>query len=177
MAKAHVPIVITCWDDVPQVDKNLLWQDILENWDIPNDEKIWKKILSHIAVRWRDFKTRKLAVGISAMTLFFLAQERSSCFSSNASTTLLYHRRVFVKDETKTHTPQVYRLEKQPIAQPVNEAREESEDHDAISILTSRLNKLRKGLVEVLWEFRTFGLECHVPLYINFDDAYEIIGG
>ncbi|KOM54855.1 hypothetical protein LR48_Vigan10g074700 [Vigna angularis] len=29
MAKAHVPIVATCWDDVPQVDKNLLWQDIL----------------------------------------------------------------------------------------------------------------------------------------------------
>ncbi|KOM47909.1 hypothetical protein LR48_Vigan07g161300 [Vigna angularis] len=41
----------------------------------------------------------------------------------------------------------VYRLEKQPIAQPMNEAREEREDHDAISILTSRLNKLRKGPV------------------------------
>ncbi|KAG2403031.1 uncharacterized protein HKW66_Vig0246990 [Vigna angularis] len=40
------------------VDKNLLWRDILENWDIPNDEKIRKKNLSHIAVRWRDFKTR-----------------------------------------------------------------------------------------------------------------------
>ncbi|KOM55580.1 hypothetical protein LR48_Vigan10g147200 [Vigna angularis] len=71
----------------------------------------------------------------------------------------------------------VYRLEKQPIAQPVNEAREEVEDHDAISILTSRLNKLRKGPVEMLWELRTSGLECHVSLYINFDDAYEIIGG
>ncbi|KOM48262.1 hypothetical protein LR48_Vigan07g196600 [Vigna angularis] len=71
---------------------------------------------------------------------------------------------------------QVYRPEKQPIAQLVNEAREEAEDHDAISILTSRLNKLRKGSVEMLWELRTFGLECHVPLYINFDDAYEIIG-
>ncbi|KOM40596.1 hypothetical protein LR48_Vigan04g079400 [Vigna angularis] len=71
----------------------------------------------------------------------------------------------------------VYRPAKQLIAQPVNEAREEAEDHDAISILTSRLNKLRKGPVEMLWELRTFGLECHVPLYINFDDAYEIIGG
>ncbi|KOM25700.1 hypothetical protein LR48_Vigan161s000900 [Vigna angularis] len=59
----------------------------------------------------------------------------------------------------------------------MNKAREEAEDHDAISILTSRLNKLTKGPVEMLWELRTFGLECHVPLYINFDDAYEIIGG
>ncbi|KOM48172.1 hypothetical protein LR48_Vigan07g187600 [Vigna angularis] len=53
----------------------------------------------------------------------------------------------------------------------------EAEDHDVISILTSKLNELRKGSVEMLWELRTFGLECHVPLYINFDDAYEIIGG
>ncbi|KOM43466.1 hypothetical protein LR48_Vigan05g107000 [Vigna angularis] len=73
--------------------------------------------------------------------------------------------------------PRVYRLEKQPIAQPMNEAREEAEDHDAISILTSRLNKFRKELVEMLWELRTFGLECHLPLYINFNYAYEIIGG
>ncbi|KOM27770.1 hypothetical protein LR48_Vigan462s002300 [Vigna angularis] len=63
------------------------------------------------------------------------------------------------------------------MAQPMNEAREEAEDHDPISILTSRLNKLRKGPVELLWELRTFGLECHVPLYINLDDAYKIIGG
>ncbi|KOM54844.1 hypothetical protein LR48_Vigan10g073600 [Vigna angularis] len=71
----------------------------------------------------------------------------------------------------------VYRLEKQPMAQSVNAAREEAEDDDPLSILTSRLNKLRKGPVELLWELRTFGLKCHVPLYINFDDAFEIIGG
>ncbi|XP_052736714.1 uncharacterized protein LOC128197904 [Vigna angularis] len=41
--------------------------------------------------------------------------------------------------------PTVYRPEKQPSAQPVNETREEAEDHDVISILTSKLNKLRKG--------------------------------
>ncbi|KOM48287.1 hypothetical protein LR48_Vigan07g199100 [Vigna angularis] len=88
---------------------------------------------------------------------------------------------VFLLNAIKTRIPTnwvaVYRPEKQPIAQPMNEAREEAEDHDPISILTSRLNKLRKGPVEMLWELRTFGLECHVPLYINFDDAYEIIGG
>ncbi|KOM34685.1 hypothetical protein LR48_Vigan02g083500 [Vigna angularis] len=81
------------------------------------------------------------------------------------------------KESRLTPEWQVYHLEKQPIAQPVNKAREEAEDHDVISILTSKLNKLRKGPVEMLWELRTFGLECHVPLYINFDDAYEIIGG
>ncbi|XP_052736348.1 uncharacterized protein LOC108337652 [Vigna angularis] len=58
LAKTHVSIVIASWDDVPKMEKNLLWQDILQNFDIPNNEKIRKKVLSHIAIRWRDFKTR-----------------------------------------------------------------------------------------------------------------------
>ncbi|KOM54741.1 hypothetical protein LR48_Vigan10g063300 [Vigna angularis] len=62
LAKAHVLIVANCWDDVLKVDKNILWQDILENGDIPNDERIRKKILSHIVVRWREFKTRMTRV-------------------------------------------------------------------------------------------------------------------
>ncbi|KOM41125.1 hypothetical protein LR48_Vigan04g132300 [Vigna angularis] len=86
--------------------------------------------------------------------------------------TVEFDPRTFVPIGDMQHRSKVYRLEKQPIVQPVNEAREEAEDHDAISILTSRLNKLRKGPVEMLWELRTFGLECHIPLYINFDDAY-----
>ncbi|KOM47979.1 hypothetical protein LR48_Vigan07g168300 [Vigna angularis] len=62
--------------------------------------------------------------------------------------------------------------------QPVNEAYEEAEDDDdPLSILTSRLNKLRKGPIELEWELRTFVLECHIPLYIAFNDAFEIIGG
>ncbi|KAG2376519.1 uncharacterized protein HKW66_Vig0153270 [Vigna angularis] len=41
-----------------EVDKNLLWQDIQQHFDIPNTMQIRKKVLSHIAIRWRDFKTR-----------------------------------------------------------------------------------------------------------------------
>ncbi|KAG2372047.1 uncharacterized protein HKW66_Vig0210850 [Vigna angularis] len=41
-----------------KVDKNLLWQDIQQHYDIPNTIQIGKKVLSHIAIRWRDFKTR-----------------------------------------------------------------------------------------------------------------------
>ncbi|BAT93237.1 hypothetical protein VIGAN_07217100 [Vigna angularis var. angularis] len=29
LAKTHVSIVIASWDDVSEMDKNLLWQDIL----------------------------------------------------------------------------------------------------------------------------------------------------
>ncbi|KOM40990.1 hypothetical protein LR48_Vigan04g118800 [Vigna angularis] len=71
-----------------------------------------------------------------------------------------------------------YHPKKQLMAQPVNEAYEEAEDdEDPLSILTSRLNMLRKGPIELLWELITFGLEFHIPLYIDFNDALEIIGG
>ncbi|KOM41136.1 hypothetical protein LR48_Vigan04g133400 [Vigna angularis] len=70
-----------------------------------------------------------------------------------------------------------YRPKKQP-AQPVNEAHEEAEDdNDPLSILTKRLVKLKKGPIELLWELRTFGIPCHIPLYIDFNDAVEIVAG
>ncbi|KOM49934.1 hypothetical protein LR48_Vigan08g076100 [Vigna angularis] len=72
----------------------------------------------------------------------------------------------------------VYRHEKKPMPQLVNEGHEEAEDDDdPLSILTSGLNKLRKGLIELEWELRTFGLEFHIPLYIAFYNAFKIIGG
>ncbi|KOM43165.1 hypothetical protein LR48_Vigan05g076900 [Vigna angularis] len=46
------------WDDAPEGDKNLLWQDIQQHYDISNTIQIRKKVLSHIAIRWRNFKTR-----------------------------------------------------------------------------------------------------------------------
>ncbi|KAG2389795.1 uncharacterized protein HKW66_Vig0178680 [Vigna angularis] len=51
MTKYHVPIVATCWDDVPQ-----------ENWDIPNDERIRKKILSHIVKKIRKRRAEELGL-------------------------------------------------------------------------------------------------------------------
>ncbi|KAG2404916.1 uncharacterized protein HKW66_Vig0041710 [Vigna angularis] len=58
LAKSHVSILHATWDDVLVVDKNLLWQDIQQHYDIPNTIQIRKKVSSHIAIRWRDFKTR-----------------------------------------------------------------------------------------------------------------------
>ncbi|KOM57434.1 hypothetical protein LR48_Vigan11g046700 [Vigna angularis] len=146
MAKYHVPIVATCWDDVPQVDKNLLSHDIYDNWDIPNDERKRMKILSHIAVRWRDFKARmtrqyhdlvdspspvRAVGGVIGLRDYFGPKPRSI--------------EAVTQEIVNSIRQQVYHPEKQPIAQPLNQAREEPKDHDVISILTSRLNKLRKG--------------------------------
>ncbi|KOM31566.1 hypothetical protein LR48_Vigan01g112100 [Vigna angularis] len=74
--------------------------------------------------------------------------------------------------------PRFYSLEKQPMAQPVNEDHEEADDDDdPLSILMKKLHKLNKGLVELQWELRTFSVQCHVPLYIALNDTLEIIGG
>jgi len=48
-------------------------------------------------------------------------------------------------------------------------------ENDPLGKLLLKLHKLKKGPVEVEWELRVFGLHCHVPLYINLNDALEII--
>ncbi|KAG2376540.1 uncharacterized protein HKW66_Vig0241700 [Vigna angularis] len=80
LAKTRVFIVVNCWDDVPEVEKNLLWQDILEcqNWNIPNNERIWNKTLSHMVVRWRDFKTR-----LTRLYVFAAKQNDTPCLESH----------------------------------------------------------------------------------------------
>nr|KYP41324.1 hypothetical protein KK1_037316 [Cajanus cajan] len=57
LARWHVSIIIPSWDDVQEADKNLMWQDIQQNFDIPNTELMRRKMLSALATRWRDFKT------------------------------------------------------------------------------------------------------------------------
>ncbi|KOM55827.1 hypothetical protein LR48_Vigan10g171900 [Vigna angularis] len=265
--------------------------DILENWNIPNDERIRKKILSHIAVRWRDFKTRMTRVKriaaqqrqilndtphvlsrggyallekkmrkrrveelglvsadlappparhelwkaartksngqmtsqfaqeisqridelVEQMTqgtfvakgregLLVVATGRLDCpgrvraveganglrdyfgLNQEAQKSTLEEKLAMISQQQQQQQQQqeedVYHPTKKPMPQPVNEAHEEAEDDDdPLSILTSRLNKLRKGPIELEWELRTFGLECHIPLYIAFNNAFEIIGG
>jgi len=52
----------------------------------------------------------------------------------------------------------------------------EAED-DSLGKLLLKLHKLKRGPVELDLELRVFGLHCHVPLYINLNDALEIITG
>jgi len=46
---------------------------------------------------------------------------------------------------------------------------------DSLEKLLLKLHKLKKGPVELERELRVFGLYCHVSLYINLNDALEII--
>ncbi|WVZ02684.1 hypothetical protein V8G54_023490 [Vigna mungo] len=40
-----------------------------------------------------------------------------------------------------------------------------------------RIDNVRDPQARVSWELRTFGVEFHIPLYIEFSDAFELIGG
>ncbi|KOM47509.1 hypothetical protein LR48_Vigan07g121300 [Vigna angularis] len=133
MAKAHVPIVATCWDDVPQVDKNLLWQDILP---LSRGRSL---MIHHTYCHAKELglESPDLAPLLAMHELWKAARTKSNGQFTSQSAQEISQRIV-------------YRPEKQPSAQPVNETREEAEDHDVISILTSKLNKLRKGPVEML---------------------------
>ncbi|BAT97635.1 hypothetical protein VIGAN_09114200 [Vigna angularis var. angularis] len=52
----------------------------------------------------------------------------------------------------------------------------EAED-DPISKLVTKLPRLKKASLELYWDLRVFGLPPHVPVYITFSDALEVIEG
>ncbi|KOM26065.1 hypothetical protein LR48_Vigan221s002700 [Vigna angularis] len=52
----------------------------------------------------------------------------------------------------------------------------EAED-DPLSKLMTKLPRLKKAPLELYWDLRVFGLPPHVPVYITFSDALEVIGG
>ncbi|KOM47372.1 hypothetical protein LR48_Vigan07g107600 [Vigna angularis] len=75
-------------------------------------------------------------------------------------------------------TPEFIRPHKQPMHEPIIDEDDdlaEAED-DPLAKLMTKLPRLNKGPVEVYWDNRVFGIP-HVPVYIIFNDALEIIGG
>ncbi|KAG2397288.1 uncharacterized protein HKW66_Vig0144760 [Vigna angularis] len=306
LAKSHVSILHACWDDVPEVDKNLLWQDVLQHFDIPNTLQIRKKVLSHIAIRFKDFKTRLTRLYVfgdrqheNPSQHYTFTEEDWMQFRASRETEEWKHKRLAAQErqrlndtphllsrggyaklekklrksradalglespdlapapasqetlrqmdlqweerlnqsmrsmeqrfmeqlqeqkqiqralEEKLHSmtqghmgadetptaprvstrgscsavePNEYsgqyellftRPQKQPIHDTViheDDDMAEAED-DPISKLVTKLPRLKKASLQLYWDLRVFGLPPHVPVYITFSDALEVIEG
>ncbi|GFP86714.1 kat8 regulatory nsl complex subunit 3 [Phtheirospermum japonicum] len=58
LARGNVSILYSKWSDVPDDDKEMIWQEVLAVFEISNAEQMKKKILQSVGIKWSHFKTQ-----------------------------------------------------------------------------------------------------------------------
>nr|KYP49912.1 hypothetical protein KK1_028305 [Cajanus cajan] len=56
LARDKINILVPSWKEVPQATKDLIWQDILEVYQIEDNAILREKILQHVSTRFRQYK-------------------------------------------------------------------------------------------------------------------------
>ncbi|KOM38270.1 hypothetical protein LR48_Vigan03g165200 [Vigna angularis] len=172
LAKSHVSILHACWDDVPKVDKNLLWQDI-QGKRLAAQERQRLNDAPHLLSRGGYAKLEKKLRKSRADAL---GLESSDLAPAPARYELWKAARIKSDGNmTSSSAALISQRIKQPIHYTViheDDDMAEAED-DPLSKLMTRLPRLKKAPLELYWDLRVFGLTPNVPVYITLSDALE----
>ncbi|KAL5168114.1 hypothetical protein HKD37_11G030342 [Glycine soja] len=74
LARSKVSILHEDWDHVEESEKNMIWQTIMHNYDVPNSKFLKKKLISYAGQRWRGFKTQ-----LSSFYIYGKYKDKSPC--------------------------------------------------------------------------------------------------
>ncbi|KAL6538136.1 hypothetical protein OROGR_012124 [Orobanche gracilis] len=80
LAREHVSILHPTWRLVPDQDKEMIWLDVLNNFNIPNEKQRKEKILQSVGLKWRQFKSY-----LSREWVFGDHKHMSPCLNYNIS--------------------------------------------------------------------------------------------
>ncbi|KAH1233032.1 hypothetical protein GmHk_09G025559 [Glycine max] len=181
-----VDITYENWKEVPTAQKDLIWEDIQAEFDIPeaSDSKTKRKLLQTVGERWRQFKsnlTRKWALAAdqdgvedTVCDKYGISKEKWAQFCQTRRDPSLEDVRMKAQAIQKQNTaPELFNFV--VVSPPKPPPKPDPEVDDPLYLMTLTISELFLRPYQVRWDATVFGVvNPDFPLYIKHEDLSEI---
>ncbi|KOM58612.1 hypothetical protein LR48_Vigan11g164600 [Vigna angularis] len=150
-----------------QGDRNIIWQDILMTFDIPNVTTLRNKCLSTVAENFRNFKSK-----LTSRYIFGHLKHKSPCssYKSIDEETWRLFKESRMSEEWQKQSTRNKCSQQKPPPIPLSE-------DDPLSSLHVLVDILDDKPLEVEYDANVFGTGSEVPIYLNSQDVRELASG